>query len=69
MKKLGFWQRALEQVKSLSPSLAFYRLGAAHRELNNPIVTCLINGHISKNTVGPLQARAAFSPSYDRLWH
>jgi hypothetical protein len=48
MKKLGFWQRALEQVKSLSLSPAFYRPGATPQELNSPTVTCLINCHISK---------------------
>jgi hypothetical protein len=69
MKNLGFRQGMLEQVKSLSPSLALYRPGAAPRELNSPTVTCLINGHISKTPVRQSRAREAFSPSYDRLWH
>jgi hypothetical protein len=45
MKRLGFQQHMLERVKSLNPSLAFYRPGAASHQINSPTVTCLINGH------------------------
>jgi hypothetical protein len=69
LKELGFRQLALELMKSFSLGSVFYRSRAAPRELNSPTVTHLINGHISKTPVGPLQARAAFSPSYGILQH
>jgi hypothetical protein len=68
-KKLGFLQRALKQVKSSGPLPAFYRLGTAPWEINGPTVKRLINVRISKTPAGPLRARAAFSPYYDRLRH
>lgn len=68
-RKLGFFQRARKRVKGSRPSTTFYRPGAAPQEPNSPTVKRLINGHISKNPAQPLRARAAFSPSYDRLRH
>jgi hypothetical protein len=55
--------------EKFQPTPSFYRPGTAPRELNSSTVKRPINGHISKKPAGPLRARAAFLPSYDRLRH